>query len=295
MINVFVDNTFILGIGGGATSVSGYSPLTSGETTTPFEQFPIMGNSGFGNSIGSFAMTVHFPAAGTYPYELDYVECCGGGGGDSLSLVMSASLPNGTTSGVPPTGLLILSPGSVNPLPVGGQQSFTVTATDASGSPVPNLQVGLVVSLADSLELNATTDSNGIATFIYHNVDPGTATVQAVAFIDGMITYSNQASVPWTLPPTTTSSSGESGSLVISIDAPNTVILPNTLQLGGSSTDSSLPSGDSITTTWSKVSGPGTATFANPQQISTTALPLANLEVRIQLAASDVNGSTSAN
>ena len=102
------------------------------------------------------------------------------------------------------------------------------------------------------------------------------------------MTFSNQVSVPWTLPPSTTTGSGGSGSLNISINAENTLMLPGTLQLSGSATDSALPQGDSITTTWSQVSGPGTTTFANPQQISTTASFSEPGSYELQLAARDV-------
>ena len=121
VINVYVDNTFILGIGGGAEMVSGNPAFGPGPSTTPFEQFPVMGNSGFANSIGGFSMTVHFPGPGTYPYELDYVECCDLPliGGDTLSLMMSMGP---IRFGLPPTSTLTITPNSLNPLPAGGRQ-----------------------------------------------------------------------------------------------------------------------------------------------------------------------------
>ena len=282
----FTDDGFILGVANGATRVSGASfnlPLA-----TPFAQFPVMGGINSGNGASGNQVVVNFPNAGTYPFELDYTECCGG----PLVLTMTQGVSNPT--GVAPTGSLTLSPNSLQPLPIGGQQSFTVLASDASGNPVPNANIGLIVEGANDMELSATSNESGLATFNYRDVDPGTDSVQAVAFISGMVTYSNSVDVPWTLAPSTTTGSGGSGSLSISIDAPNTVILPSTLQLGGSATDSALPGGDSITTTWSKFSGPGTVTFANPQQISTTASFSEAGSYVLQLAASDVNGSTSA-
>ncbi len=48
-----------------------------------------------------------------------------------------------------------------------------------------------------------------------------------------------------------------------------TVRLPNTATLNGTATDDGLPNG-TLTTTWSRVSGPGTAQFAAPSQLSTT-------------------------
>jgi RHS repeat-associated protein len=283
VINVYVDNNFILGVGGGATPGSGNPALGPGPATTPFEQLPVMGNSGYNNSIGGFSMTVHFPGPGTYPYELDYVECCGGGGTDTLSLMMSMG-PIGS-SGLPPAGAITITPGSLNPLPAGGQQAFTVQAIDASGNPVPNLGVALEINGADSQELKAITNASGTASFTYQDVNPGTASVQAVAMIDGMVTFSNQVSVPWTLPGTT---NGGSGTLAISITADSTVTLPNMLQLTGTATDSGLPAGSSPTITWSELSGPATIIFKpNPNQASATATFTVPGNYVVELSASD--------
>ena len=167
----------------------------------------------------------------------------------------------------PPTGSLTLSPNSLQPLPAGGQQTFTVLASDASGAPVLNLNVGLVVTGVDDLQLSAVTDSTGHARVVYKNVNPGTASVQAVAFISGMVAFEHsQCSVD---------PSGINRNhlwwkrtLNISISAQSTVTLPSSLQLNGAVTDSS---GNTISTNWTQVSGPGTVTFASPQQIATTA------------------------
>ena len=190
--------------------------------------------------------TVHFPAAGTYPYELDYVE----DGQGLQSLMMSASVPNnGLPAGVPPGGTLALSPNSVQTQPVGGTQTFTVTATDAAGNPVSNLSIGLVVSLNNTQELGKVTDSNGVATFTYAGSMPGTDQVQAVALISGMVTYSNIVNVPWAQSSGGTSGTGTGigtgATLSVSVSAPSTTVLPSTpLQLTGTVSDSALPQGD---------------------------------------------------
>ena len=289
-ISLYVDNSFILGIGGGAISVSGPGSGTS--QTTPFQRFPVMG--ALSTSIGGATMIVSFPGPGTYPYELDYVECCGGGGGDTLSLMMTAGAPNGS-SATPTTASLTLSPNSLQPLPVGGQQTFTVLAIDASGNPVPNLSVGFVVSYLDNQQATEVTDSTGHATFQYKDVSPGTASVQAIALIDGMVTYSNSVSVAWTLSPSTgtNTNSGDGSTLSISVSAPNTVILPATLPLNASVSDSALPSGGSIALSWSQVSGPGTATFSSPNSASTNASFSEPGGYILKLSASDSDASDS--
>src|ERR1035438_6698666 len=94
-----------------------------------------------------------------------------------LLLTMTQGATNST--GIPPTGSLTLSPNAVQPLPIGGQQAFTVFASDASGAPVPNVSVGLEVTGVDNRQLSGTTSSSGYATIVYNDVNPGTAYVQA--------------------------------------------------------------------------------------------------------------------
>ena len=51
-----------------------------------------------------------------------------------------------------------------------------------------------------------------------------------------------------------------------------TIVLPNTASLDGTVSDDSLPNPPAtVITTWSKVSGPGTVTFSNPNALETTA------------------------
>jgi plastocyanin len=50
-----------------------------------------------------------------------------------------------------------------------------------------------------------------------------------------------------------------------------TVTMPAAASLAGVATDDGLPSGSSLSVQWSKVSGPGAVTFANPTDASTTA------------------------
>ncbi len=284
--NFYNDDGFVFGVGNGATRVSG--SIVDMPVYSAFGQYPAVGAYNEVTSPVGNTVVVHFPAAGTYPYEVDYSECCGGQ--EVLTMTQGATSP----TGVAPTGSLTLSPGSVQPLAQGGQQSFTVLADDAAGNPIPNAHIGLVITGADNLQLSATTNSSGIASFVYQDVNAGTAYAQAIAYVNGMMSYSNQVAVPWTLSAASATGSGSSGSLSVSISAPNTLILPQTLALTGSASDPALPSGDSISYAWSKVSGPGTVTFVNALQASTTASFSEAGSYQLQLAATDVNGSASA-
>jgi uncharacterized repeat protein (TIGR01451 family) len=82
----------IFGIGGGATRVSGqlYNPPSA----MPFTGYPVMGDRNKDFPIAPINMVVNFPAAGSYPYEIDYAPCCGQ---DSLTMraVAYAADPSG--------------------------------------------------------------------------------------------------------------------------------------------------------------------------------------------------------
>jgi RHS repeat-associated protein len=272
VFNYYDDDHFQLGIGNGATAES-TSRVTLPSLTT-FEQLPTMGGDAL-SSQGAPPIIVNFPAPGTYPFEIDYYECCG----SSLGMVLTSSGPSPV--GIPLTGSLTLSPTSVSPLPFGGQQSFTVFAANAAGVPVPNLGVSLLVTGANEITLAGVTDATGHVTFNYQDVEAGTDSVQAAAFIDGMFDHSDTVSVPWLPSPATY------GTLNIGIAADSTVTLSNLLQLTGTATDSSLPSGSSPSVTWSQVSGPGTTTFSAPNQLSITATFSQPGSYVVQLSATD--------
>jgi PKD repeat protein len=57
---------------------------------------------------------------------------------------------------------------------------------------------------------------------------------------------------------------------VVNAGADQSITLPFTASLSGTATDDGLPSA-TLTTTWSKVSGPGTVTFGNANSLTTTA------------------------
>jgi len=72
--NVISADGFLLGIGGSASRVSGAYDNPPSSNTSPFDGYPLVGAENLPGSgpPGTFQVTVHFPAAGTYPYELDY-------------------------------------------------------------------------------------------------------------------------------------------------------------------------------------------------------------------------------
>jgi RHS repeat-associated protein len=88
---LYVDDGWIFGagkqIGGTAqpTYVSGL--LQNPPPSSPLMGYPVVGAWNTTSHGGNVQVTVNFPAAGTYPIELDYTECCGGG----LSLLLMTS------------------------------------------------------------------------------------------------------------------------------------------------------------------------------------------------------------
>jgi RHS repeat-associated protein len=94
-LSIIADDGFMLGVGGGASRVSGAYENPPASNTSPFQGYPLMAayNVGGASGPGTYTATIHFPAAGTYPYELDYFECCG----SKLSLVLSTATVNPAT------------------------------------------------------------------------------------------------------------------------------------------------------------------------------------------------------
>ncbi len=79
------DDGYILGVGNGATRVNG--DLLNNPPTTPFQGYDVVAASNAAATLVPGIATIHFPAAGTYPYELDYSEC----GGTELYLVLQSA------------------------------------------------------------------------------------------------------------------------------------------------------------------------------------------------------------
>jgi RHS repeat-associated protein len=124
--NIVHDDGFLLGIGGGATRISGAYENAPGSNASSFHGYPLVGafneQSGLGPRTDS--VTIHFPKAGSYPYELDYFKSAG----TELSLTMTVASFAQTTS---PLNVYVgyadgLRPaGSVFPFPWAGSPGVT--------------------------------------------------------------------------------------------------------------------------------------------------------------------------
>jgi RHS repeat-associated protein len=202
---IFANDGFILGIGNGASRVSG--PMVNAPSQTAFENLSVMGAYNSPEEQTN-TIVVHFPAAGTYPYELDYAD--NGAGGQPInppsnhsSLVMSVGVNisgQNVIKTLPPTASLALSPLIPPSRNTGESQTFSAKAMDAAGTPVSNLDITLVVIGANQQQLSATTDANGIAQFNYTANNAGVDVVEANATISGLGIISNSINVPWGIP-----------------------------------------------------------------------------------------------
>lgn len=185
-----VDDRYIFGVGGGASRVSGPYVNIPDPAITPFENYPIMGATNYDYFQSSTSVTVHFPEPGVYPYEFDYSQ---GINDQRCSLVNTRAKVV-----VTPTTSLVISPFTGQNLLVNTSQTFTVTATDASGAPLKNYPVTLLVRGANMQEMSAVTDDQGTAAFNYIGEAVGIDYVQAVSASEGSITaVSAEVKVVW--------------------------------------------------------------------------------------------------
>ena len=189
-INVASQDGFIFGVGNGAVRVSGVT--INAPATTVFSQYPVMGANN-GPSTGATApIVVTFPVPGSYPYEFDYKSGTGG----ALSLAVTVT-QGSTTLGLRPLESLVLTSNGTGSPRTGQSASFTVKATDESGSPIANLSVSVSVSGVTPQTLPATTDSSGQATVSYTETTPGADILQASTTVNGLQLVSSQATVTW--------------------------------------------------------------------------------------------------
>ena len=247
------DDAFILGIGAGATRVSG--PQTNTPATTAFQNYAVMGGVNQRTAPTTNSIVVNFPAAGAYPYELDYAK----GGDNKLTLTLQAS-----GAPIPAASLLTLAPTSVGAIAAGQIQQLVLTANDPNGVVLPNLPVTFTVAGQNAQNRLLTTDGEGKIGFAYAGSPllPGLDTVQAAANVNGVDAYSNAVVIVW--------NTGVNQAPLVSAGPNQTVSLPGAAVLNGSVSDDGLP-GSALTTTWSVQSGPAAVTFDDPTQAITAA------------------------
>ncbi len=103
---------------------------------------------------------------------------------------------------LPPATTLTLAPAGNTQKVVDQSQTIKVAAMDQGGHPVgAGVAVSLAISGANAQPaLTRNTDSSGTATFSYVGSKAGTDAVSATAFLAGLRSVSNTASLTWTIP-----------------------------------------------------------------------------------------------
>ncbi|QOY86405.1 RHS repeat-associated core domain-containing protein [Paludibaculum fermentans] len=133
-----------------------------------------------------------------------------------------------------------------------------------AGLALSGVPVKLVISGAHAGQQTAVTDISGYASFTYQGTKAGVADqLQAQVQYGHDWLVSPALIVNWNSLP--------NHAPVVTAGEDQTATWPNTIQLTGTATDDGLPTGGTMTVTWSKVSGPGTVTFVTPNRPVTTA------------------------
>ena len=174
---------------------------------------------------------------------------------------------------------------------VGADPGPTVSAGPAQTIALPTNSVSLAGSVTQSPLPQGTTLASswtqisgpGATTFADATAAATTATfpsagtyVLQLAGSDGTTTNHSQVTIVVSPP----------GPVVIA-GSDQTITLPNTAALNGSVTETNLPLGGSLSSTWSQISGPGTTTFANASNTVTNASFDLPGNYVLQLAGSD--------
>jgi len=223
-----------------APEVSGKSPASATLATS----LPVVAAYNEQTPPTTQTFVVNFPAAGSYPFELDYTTS----GGVDLTLVLS-----GDSGPVPPSTALLLAPYAVSTLAGGQLQTFTVTAVNSDGSAAQGLPVILTIAGYNAQTRTATTGATGAASITYQGL-PGVGmdSVQATAVLNNQTLISNLVVVPW-------NDTGVNQAPTVQVESPVTVVLPQRAVLNANVQDDGLPN-NTLTDAWTQLSGPGTAT-----------------------------------
>ena len=214
------------------------------------------------------ATTATFSAAGTYLLQLSATD-----GALTSTSTVTITVNAASTVNKPPT----VSAGSNQTITLPASASLSGTASD------DGLPAGSTLTVTWSK-----VSGPGTVTFANANAKATTASFSAagtyvlqLSATDGALTSTSSVTItvnaasPVNKPPTVSAGSNQ------------TITLPASASLSGTASDDGLPAGSTLTVTWSKVSGPGTVTFANANAKATTASFSAAGTYVLQLSATD--------
>jgi hypothetical protein len=206
-------------------------------------------------------------------------------GADSFTFTVS----DGTATSAPATVALTITAVNDAPIakltvtPTSGAAPLLITA-NATGSLDPD---GEPITYAWDFE--GTPVSGGVTvTHTHTTASPCTVTLTVTDPAGASATAVQTVTVtePTPLPPVNTAPT-------VSAGADQTLTLPSTASLSGTVTDDGLPAGAPVTTTWSRLSGPGAVIFSAPTSTTTTASFSVAGTYLLRLTASDSTLSAS--
>jgi RHS repeat-associated protein len=181
-----------------------FTALVTDQTGKPVANIPVTFNVAGSNPLQTTIVS-NSNGIGTFTYTgfyagVDVVEAGAQVGTAALVSSQTQVTWSYLTNLPPPTGTLVLTPNTAQTQTIGQSQTFTIQALNGSGQGVPNVPVTLLISIANSQQLTATTNSSGVATFSYSGTIAGTDTVEANAIINGTAAFSNLNTVQWKPP-----------------------------------------------------------------------------------------------
>ena len=144
-------------------------------------------------------------------------------------------------------------------------EAFSAYPRDASGNVLSGVKVGYYMSGIEAQQTSVTSSDIGEAYVAFYHTATGDYKVVAVDSEGRNVQVAPAYSAYWTMHSST--ETGSSGQLTMSISGLTSVVMPNSLTLTGTVTDSL---GLTPAVYWTQVSGPGTATFSAPLQTSTS-------------------------
>jgi hypothetical protein len=263
----------VMGIGGGAVRVSG--PAVNAPAATVLQALPVMGANNTKTAAPVVStMVVRFPAAGTYPFEIDYAK----GGDNRLTLVLRQAPTAGAPIVVPAEYSLTLAPNTMPTALPATVRTFTATLSRSNGTLLPATGVALAVTGTNAQVRNDVTNGVGQVSFSYRGTVAGADTVQASATVAGQTVMSNAVRVLW--------NNGTNQAPTVAIPTQMTVVMPGAAALSAIVSDDGLPA-NTLTTAWTRLSGPGTVTFDAPAQAVTAATFSAPGSYVLQVSVSD--------
>jgi hypothetical protein len=190
-LDIYSDDGFVMGIGNGATYVSGPLNIAPALNPTAFMGLPVVGASNNEQGPTASPVVISFPAAGTYPLEVDYNECCGG----QLAITLGSPAVGGHV--IPPIAVIALTPNTDQVITHGVATTFSVNMTNGSGNPLANSPVVFHFTGANVANVSATTNTLGNASISFAGANIGTGSLQVSGALGGLPTDSNSIAITW--------------------------------------------------------------------------------------------------